>query len=311
MIEKGWKLDASFCFGKCILSVCQWKSYTVWAFLGAPNGSRPWAGHILHHCVYDQWQNTPACPVFNDSLTAQFNLKIWPRQSPQACNAYYVSIAYDLYARHFQPRAFPPGKPRALDARWFPWAGHLAVNSVPLKQQQKTRFVTSCRHFWRRSESRVSNSQALSFWSRWRAFIDNKTTFFVFFQLEWLISWPILCSSIELKQLCLLWMATNNFVYRSAGLRGRLIVIAGTGGGICQQKLPGGPDMWPVFSIARGMPGVFPGGRVFAAGVDSHITYQHSLQHTGLLSPSYRRQLLTGRLLNKIFGTVKTNEQKK
>ena len=221
MIEKGWKLDASFCFGKCILSVCQWKSYTVWAFLGAPNGSRPWAGHILHHCVYDQWQNTPACPVFNDSLTAQFNLKIWPRQSPQACNAYYVSIAYDLYARHFQPRAFPPGKPRALDARWFLWAGHLAVNSVPLKQQQKTRFVTSCRHFWRRSESRVSNSQALSFWSRWRAFIDNKTTFFVFFQLEWLISWPILCSSIELKQLCLLWMATNNFVYRSAGLRGR------------------------------------------------------------------------------------------
>ena len=31
-----------------------------------------------------------------------------------------------------------------------------------------------CRHFWRRSESRVSSSRALSFWSRWKAFIDHK-----------------------------------------------------------------------------------------------------------------------------------------
>ena len=41
-------------------------------------------------------------------------------------------------------------------------------------KQQKTCFVTSCRHFRRRSESRVSSSQTLSFWSRWRTFIDNK-----------------------------------------------------------------------------------------------------------------------------------------
>ena len=217
----------------------------------------------------------------------------------------YVRV---ISSREHSPRA-NPGLWMHDDSRG-PGIWELIVSL--LNNNKKTRFVTSCCHFWRRSESRVSNSQALSFWSRWRAFIDNKTTFFVFFQLEWLISWPILCSSIELKQLCLLWMATNNFVYRSAGLRGRAFDRHSRNrGGICQQKLPGGPDMWPVFSIARGMPGVFPGGRVFAAGTDSHITYQHSLQHTGLLSPSYRRQLLTGRLLNKIFGTVKTNEQKK
>ena len=33
-------------------------------------------------------------------------------------------------------------------------------------KQQKTCFVTSCRHFRRHSESRVSNSQVLSFWRR-------------------------------------------------------------------------------------------------------------------------------------------------
>ena len=50
--------------------------------------------------------------------------------------------------------------------------GHLVVDSVPIPRafennnNKKACFVTSCRHFRRRSESRVSSSQALSFWSR-------------------------------------------------------------------------------------------------------------------------------------------------
>ena len=84
------------------------------------------------------------------------------------------------------------------------------VSRPPGICKQETCFVTSFRHFRRRSKSRVSSSQTLSFWSRWRAF-DHKRPIkaielfaLFFFQSEWLISWPVLCSSIELKQLRLL-----------------------------------------------------------------------------------------------------------
>ena len=96
--------------------------------------------------------------------------------------------------------------------------GRLAVNSVPpppgICKQQKICFVTSCRHFLRFPTAfrvKVSSSQALPFWSSWRTFIDHKrpikaikTFALSFLQSEWLISWPVLCSSIELKLLCLL-----------------------------------------------------------------------------------------------------------
>ena len=55
--------------------------------------------------------------------------------------------------------SIPPGKPRAFDARYVTGPGHLEFNSDPLGicKQEKTCFVRSCRHFRRRSESRVSN----------------------------------------------------------------------------------------------------------------------------------------------------------
>ena len=42
-------------------------------------------------------------------------------------------------------------------------------------------------------------------------------------------------------------------------------------GGICQQKLPTGPGIWPVFSNARSFPGVCTGGGLLATGIDLHI----------------------------------------
>ena len=54
---------------------------------------------------------------------------------------------------------------------------------------------------------------------------------------------------------------------------GHLTIIVGTGGrGICQQELLARPDIWTIFSIARGMPGGLSGGGMLAAGIDSHIT---------------------------------------
>ena len=73
----------------------------------------------------------------------------------------------------------PPGKPRAFVSRWVLGAGHLTVNSVPAlrafaNNNKLVSLLTSYRHFRRCSASRVSKSQALSFWSRWWAFIDHK-----------------------------------------------------------------------------------------------------------------------------------------
>ena len=67
-------------------------------------------------------------------------------------------------------------------------------------------------------------------------------------------------------------MATNIFVLmdwrgRAFGHHSR----NGGGRGICQQKLPAGPGICPIFSNARGLPGGLPGG-MLAAGIDSHIT---------------------------------------
>ena len=106
----------------------------------------------------------------------------------------------------------PPGKPRAFDSQWVLGAGHLAVNNVPSRafaNIKKTCFVTYCRCFRRRS-LRVRGFKQRHFEIR-NAFIDqqrtyksNKTICFVFVHSEWLVLWPVLCSSIELKQYCLL-----------------------------------------------------------------------------------------------------------
>ena len=52
-------------------------------------------------------------------------------------------------------------------------------------------------------------------------------------------------------------MATNFFVYWSDRLRGRAFHHHSKNGGlgICQQKLPAGPGICPIFSKARGLPG--------------------------------------------------------
>ena len=162
------------------------------------------------------------------------------------------------------PPGQTPGKPRAFVTRWVPGAGHLAVSSVPappgICKQPNTCFVASCRHFRRRSELRVSSSQALSFWSRWRAFIDHKRpikavepfalSFFsvgvshfvtCFMQFYW-------AETVTFNK-----MATNTFVYWSDGLGGRAFDHHSRNGerGICQQILPAGPGIWTMFSNSR------------------------------------------------------------
>ena len=95
-----------------------------------------------------------------------------------------VCVYRDLCVSQFQPRA-PPPPPRANlghllhDESRGPGIWQLIVlivDSAPpgICKQQKTGFVISCCHFKRRSESRVSSSQALSFWSRSRASNDHK-----------------------------------------------------------------------------------------------------------------------------------------
>ena len=80
---------------------------------------------------------------------------------------------------------------------------------------------------------------------------QKKNICFVVVQSEGLILWPILCCSIKLKQLCLLKVASNIFVYWLDGLgAGYLTIVVGMGGqGICQQKLPAGPGIWQIFQV--------------------------------------------------------------
>ena len=61
-------------------------------------------------------------------------------------------------------------------------------------------------------------------------------------------------------------MATNIFVYWSAGLGGRAFGHPNRNGGrgICQQILPVGPSIFQFFF--QGLP-----GEMLAAGIDSHI----------------------------------------
>ena len=60
---------------------------------------------------------------------------------------------------------------------------------------------------------------------------------------------PGLCSSIELKQLCLLKMATSYFVYWPDGLQGRggggghVTIIVGTGSGAVANKIARRPGI--------------------------------------------------------------------
>ena len=84
------------------------------------------------------------------------------------------------------------------------------------------------------------------------------------------ISWPVLCSSIELKQLCLLNMETNNFVYWSG---------VGTWGGTFAKNncLQG-----RVFDQFFQMPGV---SRRFARGRDARGW--NWLAHNRPLKPSF------------------------
>ena len=155
------------------------------------------------------------------------------------------------------------------DESWGPGIWQLIVSPPGIYKQQQTCFVTSCRRFLRRSESGVSSSQALSFWSMWRPFIDHKRPIKVietfalsFFSRSdsfrdlfyaFLLSW----NSCVYKN-----MATNNFVYWSDGLEGRAFDHHRRNGGrgICQQKLPAGPGIWMIFSNVRGMPGGLPWG---------------------------------------------------
>ena len=83
-----------------------------------------------------------------------------------------------------------------------------------------------------------------------------------FFQSEWLISWPVLCISIKLNQICLLKMTTNSFVYWSDGLGGRAFdhQSRNEGPGIYQQKLAAGPGIWIFFQMLGVCPGVCPEG---------------------------------------------------
>ena len=85
--------------------------------------------------------------------------------------------------------------------------------------------LQSCRHFRRRSESKVSNSQALSFWTRWRAFIDHKRPI----KAKKTFALSFFSRSDLFSDLFFYWAETamfiknvsNNFVYWSDGLGSR------------------------------------------------------------------------------------------
>ena len=63
-------------------------------------------------------------------------------------------------------------------------------------------------------------------------------------------------------------MATNIFVDWSDGLGGRVFDNHSRNGGqgICQQKLPTGTGILPIFSSAQGLPG--GGGEMLVAGFE-------------------------------------------
>ena len=86
-------------------------------------------------------------------------------------------------------------------------------------------------------------------------------------------------------------MATNIFVYWSDGLGDQAFDhhSRNEGRGNCQQKLPAGPGICPIFSNAQGLP-----REVLAAGIDSHIsqTFDPSSVYFLIASNSYRQNVV-------------------
>ena len=136
----------------------------------------------------------------------------------------------ELCASQFQPRASPP---RANSRHLFhyesrgPGIWQFIVSRPPGHLQTMANLfhnhpVVISR---RRSESRVSSSQTLSFWSKWRAFINHKRPIKTIepFALSFFSRSDSFCDLFY--EVLLSWnsyvylnMATNNFVYWSDGL---------------------------------------------------------------------------------------------
>ena len=141
-------------------------------------------------------------------------------------------------------------------------------------QQRKNCSVTSCCHFRRRSE--VKGFKHRRFGIK-RELVDNKRNIKEikpFALWDCLISWPVLCSSFELKQLCL--SKKRRLIFFSilvwlTWLGGRVFdhhsTLVGTGG-----HLPTKISRWVRmhFDHFFKIPGLCP-GEMLAAGTDLHI----------------------------------------
>ena len=103
-------------------------------------------------------------------------------------------------------------------------------------------FLKRLRNFWKFPEISELFRNFCKFYKDFRLDFNRKAN-----------HWRIMCESIPAVIILIDWRARY------------LTIIEGTGGGvICQQKLPAGPGICPIFSNARGL---------LAAGIDSHIMW--------------------------------------
>ena len=74
----------------------------------------------------------------------------------------------------------------------------------------------------------------------------------------------------ETVMLIKIWQLIILYIDRMDWRAGHSTTTEGTGGGaFAKKKLPAGPGIWTIFSNARGMLEGLPGGKMFAAGIDS------------------------------------------
>ena len=145
--------------------------------------------------------------------------------------------------------SIPPGKPRANPGHLFhddsrgPGIWQLIVSQPPGHLQTTTNLFRNIRSSFPtalrvKSVKGFKQSNTVILEYRWGAFIDHKRPIkaiepfaFVFFQSEWLISWPVLCSSIELKQFLFIkiWQLIILYIDRMDWRTGHLTTTEGTG----------------------------------------------------------------------------------
>ena len=165
-------------------------------------------------------------------------------------------------------REHPPGQTPDIWSWWVPWAGHLAVNSVPAPRAFANIKKNLLRNILSSFPTALAQSQGFqtpSFWNK-RAFIDQHKTPIKALKPFALCLFRRNDSFRDLFYAVLLsWnsyvyykMANVIFVYWSNGLgAGHQFGYhsRNEGRGICQQKLTAGPGIWIFFSSARGLPG--------------------------------------------------------